>query len=96
MQPKVVRLPQRGALLAVNPRSAHGGKAGLRPFVEALERANVAVEIVELGEAAALDALLLAKAREVDAIIIAGGDGTIRNAADALVRLNRPVGLLPL
>lgn len=88
---------QRRALMVVNPWSARARAADLEPFLRKLGESNIGVEIVECrrGKTPA-DVLVERATARHETIIVAGGDGTIRGAARALIALGRPVGVLPL
>jgi YegS/Rv2252/BmrU family lipid kinase len=82
-------------LLFVN-RSARRGEEA---FAEAVERLTaLGFEVIDAcrhPDDRAADRIR-ELAAEVDLIVIGGGDGTLNAAADALVEVNKPFGILPL
>lgn len=83
--------PGMRLLLVVNPQ-ARNGSSPLDEALEVFERAGIDV-VQERGRPVS-DALLR-DAQPLDAVAVAGGDGTIHDAAPALVRAALPVGILP-
>jgi diacylglycerol kinase (ATP) len=71
------------ALLVVNPQSRRGGERG--DAVRA-ELARLGVAIVERET----------PPRELDAIVVAGGDGTVAGQIPRALRLGVPIGIVPL
>lgn len=82
--------------LVANP--AAGGVAAVPGGIAAIERDLAAAGFTVTVETAdALrDQFLSALDREVDAVIVAGGDGTIACAAEILADTDMPFGILPL
>ncbi|MFO1151520.1 MAG: lipid kinase [Alsobacter sp.] len=85
----------RRALLAVNP-AARSGSAPLDHAIDRLRSGGVAIEHVFRDEPADLPAFIAAHARDCDAVIIGGGDGTLSSAAGAVIDAGLPMGVLPL
>jgi diacylglycerol kinase family enzyme len=99
-------LPAKGQKLAVLLNAGagtaiHRGADGLRSdLAAALEALDVAAEfefcrgqdLKRLAEAA----LARAKAAEIAAVVVGGGDGSIRTVAGVLAGTNVPLGILPL
>ena len=95
---------RRPILLLVNPTS--GGKAAApggaveRPqpeaMVDALRRSDVEVVLHVLAEGDDAGALAGRAAAEGRDVVVAGGDGTVRPAADALVDTAATLGIVPL
>lgn len=85
----------RRALLVVNPRSNRGG-AALDPIRQRLRRRGF--ELVRADTASRQDAheQILRHARDVDLVIVGGGDGALNAAASALNETGLPLGVLPL
>lgn len=78
-------------LLVVNPKARNGSRS-LDEALEVFERAGI--EVVQERGKPVSDALIRGVG-PIDAIVVAGGDGTIHDAAPALVRAGLPVGVLP-
>ncbi len=53
------------------------------------------LDVRQSGDRKALTALIRECARDVDAIVVAGGDGTVNAAIPALIEADKPVGILP-
>lgn len=79
------------SLLIINTGSRYGDSA----LSEPLQSLRGAVETVCPDNPESLPDLIRERAAEVDQIILCGGDGTINLALDALLEVNRPVGLIP-
>lgn len=86
--------PPRRVLLVANPNS-RSGDAGLEPALSVLARGGVAVTSLSVDGAAAVGAAIAAAAADVDAFVVAGGDGTLNAAADAVRAVGKPLGILP-
>lgn len=90
-------MPRTVAVL-LNPRSRKGARPGIAPhLVEAFRRCGVTARVltgdsaehaVELGRGAV--------AQGVDALVAAGGDGTVNTALQAVARTDTPLGIVPL
>jgi YegS/Rv2252/BmrU family lipid kinase len=99
-----VAADRRPILLLDNPSS--GGKAGApgasveRPEPEAmlaaLRRAGVTAELHRLAEGEDVGALATTAAAEGRDMVVAGGDGTVRPAASALIGTAATLGIVPL
>jgi YegS/Rv2252/BmrU family lipid kinase len=81
-------------LLIVNEHARHG-KEPLDPALEAFNEAGIEVveERVERGRS--VDQPIRRHAKEVDVIVLAGGDGTVHDAAEELIEAELPFGILP-
>jgi diacylglycerol kinase (ATP) len=88
-----MRAPRRVILFA-NPRSGRAA-AGLGPALGAFADAGIAVQREAPDSAAAMAAAIRRRAREFDAIAVAGGDGTVNAAAAAAAETDRPLCILP-
>jgi len=91
--------PVRRLLVIVNPTAGRGQSRLLKSVVSELRPLAAEVSIRETtaaGDARRLAAAI--EAEEVDAIVVAGGDGTINEAANGLARNSRPpaLGVIPL
>ena len=86
---------RRRALLCVN-KSSRRGRFGVAPAVERLRAGGI--EILDAGcdDPAALSPCIVLHARDVDCVILAGGDGTINAAARSLLKTGLPFGVLPI
>jgi diacylglycerol kinase family enzyme len=93
---RVIALLNAGAGMACQ-RGADGMRAALEP---AFERLNILAELSfcsgsELKQLAEF-ALARAKAGEIDAVVVGGGDGSIRTVASVLADTGIPLGIVPL
>lgn len=85
------------ALIIANPRAGkRGAYAGLEPAIEVLERAGWEIEV----EPSASEGDTTRLAREAvaagfEAVLVAGGDGTINEAVQALAGTDTALGYLP-
>lgn len=85
---------RRRALLMVNPR-ARSGAVPLDAVRAVLEEGLDLVE-APLPPPAELSDVLRDRARDVDLVILGGGDGTLNAAASGLYDTQLPLGVLPL
>ncbi|GJE57969.1 lipid kinase [Methylobacterium trifolii] len=85
--------PSRRALLVCNAKARNGGFS--LDAVRTILRAG-GIEPVEPPPEADCKALIGRHAKEVDLVILGGGDGTMNAAAPALVETGLPLGILPL
>lgn len=81
-------------LLITNPGSRSGG-GDIDRAAERLQQ-DGRVEIVRPEEAKALPDAIRERARDFDRIVLGGGDGTVNLALDALIEVDKPLGILPL
>src|SRR5262245_15078066 len=83
------------ALVVVN-RKARRGRTDASAAFELLARSGFELfeEQVELPQF--LGQVIRRAAGNVDAVILGGGDGTLTMAADALVDVQLPLGILPM
>lgn len=84
--------------LTDNPAAGYGSRRLVNDVVTALERAGAAVARHAVSTPAAATAAIADAARSgsFDAILAAGGDGTIRLTASAAFGTGVPVGFIPL
>ncbi|HEU4828855.1 MAG TPA: lipid kinase [Gemmatimonadales bacterium] len=85
---------RRGLLLA-NPK-ARRGMEGVREAASVLEEAGVEVQAEEIGSSREIAEQVTRHSRDVDFIILGGGDGTINAALASLLESRLPLGILPL
>ncbi|MEE4305150.1 MAG: lipid kinase [Wenzhouxiangella sp.] len=81
-------------LLVTNPGS-RSGDGNIDQAAERL-REQGEVEIVRPDQPRALPAAIREQASSFDRIVLGGGDGTVNLALDALLEVDKPLGLLPL
>lgn len=90
----------RRYLIIRNPASGRAGRGLTRAVAAALGRLGVETEIMdtEPGSGAASGTGLACEglARGFDAIIVAGGDGSIREVAKSLLGSGTPLGIIPV
>lgn len=84
------------ALLIINPNSRRADDPALERGLQLLREGGVKLVPVTPDSADALPALVEQYRDDVDLVVIAGGDGTLNAAADALQRHRLPLGILPL
>jgi YegS/Rv2252/BmrU family lipid kinase len=85
----------RRALLLINPRSRRGPEQGDR-LAASLRQRDLEVEIVAPAHRWGFRDAIREHASRIDMVIMAGGDGTLHLAADALVGSGLPLGVVPL
>lgn len=83
------------ALLLFNPRSRRAARA-LPALTRALEYNGLDLEIARADSPDVLATTLAEHGRDIDRVLLAGGDGTVHRALPDLIDQWRPVGLLPL
>lgn len=81
-------------LLITNPGSSSGDDE-IDRAIERLQQAGP-VDVVRPENAGALPEAIRQREDQFDRIVLGGGDGTINLALDALLEVDRPVGILPL
>lgn len=84
---------RRRALLIVNPKARSGG-VPLDAVRDALRAGGL--DLVEPGPNESCVDAITSRAREVDLVVLGGGDGTLNGAAPALVETGLPMAILPL
>lgn len=90
-------LPRRRLLVILNPAAGQRHQGRLRATLERLEALGCAVTLRETtrpGEASEL--ARAADPGAFDAVVAAGGDGTINEVINGLISVKLPLGLLPL
>jgi len=87
---------QRRALVVVN-RQARSGAADLEPALKVLADGLGDPELLEIDDPSELAARVeQACGPGIDRVVVAGGDGTINSALQVLLRVRKPLGILPL
>ncbi len=81
-------------LLLSNPHSRRGASQ-VAPAMEVLNAAGMDVLSLAPKKAGDVSALIIENAANAHGIIVAGGDGTMNAAAEALVKTGLPLGVLP-
>ena len=85
----------RKALFIVNRESRRGAEL-LAPALERLRAHGIEPIHLECGSRHALSPLIAAHGRDVDLVAVGGGDGTLNAAAQGVIQVNRPLGILPM
>ena len=67
----------------------------MKPALEVFARAGISVHERRAARGRDVPALIQAAVGEFDAVVLAGGDGTMHSAAPALMDARLPVGVLP-
>ena len=84
----------RRALLIVNAGSRKGESA-VEAAVEGLRRHGIEPVCRDCGSRKELSPLIAEHGKNVDIIVIGGGDGTLSAAASGVMEVGRPLGILP-
>jgi diacylglycerol kinase (ATP) len=82
------------ALLLYNPSARRGDRA--LDAAKTLKAAGIEVRLVECRDPQLASAQIACHASDVDRIVLAGGDGTLSNAAAGIIKAGLPLGILPL
>jgi diacylglycerol kinase (ATP) len=85
---------RKKALLIANPKSRNG-QMSLDRVVEYLKVKGFDIVRTTLNGADDISASIIANRRQVQMVLVAGGDGTMRAAASGLVETGLPLGILP-
>lgn len=83
------------ALLISNPHSRNGGQP-LDAALEVLAKAGIAVDRLETKTARDISPAIMQSAGHANMVIVAGGDGTLNAAAEAAVKTDLTLGVLPM
>jgi len=84
------------ALVIVNPHSRNGQAEILNEAVSQLERSGFKVSLCESENEAHLNSLIKNYQTDNGIIVIAGGDGTVSSALDAIYTCERTVAIFPM
>lgn len=84
----------QSTLLITNPGSRSGGD-DIDQAARTLQR-DGRVEVIRPNRPRELPDAIRERGRDFDRIVLGGGDGTVNLALDALIDVDKPVGLLPL
>lgn len=87
--------PPVRALLFANTKSRRG-REGIAPARDVLEAQGFTLIDGQCESPEALSPMIVERAREVDCVIVAGGDGTLNAAARGMMAVNLPLGILPM
>ena len=87
-------MPRR-ALLILNGNS-RGGKAAQSKVIEGLRILGIDPVHKECSSREKLAALIADEGANAEIIIVGGGDGTLNSAAAGVVKVKRPLGIIPL
>ncbi len=84
------------ALLLINPHSRNGADTDIAEGIELLRNAGTDVVIKHLEGSATAEQLIEANHKDIQLVIIGGGDGTINSALPALYRYKLRFAILPM
>lgn len=84
------------ALLIINPNSRSGAEADISEGIQLLENAGFQLIKTESKSVGDAEKLINKHHREIDLVIVGGGDGSINSAASALHRHKLPLAIIPL
>ena len=85
----------KGRLLLVVNLHASRAKASLGGAVACLAGSGFDLDIRQSADGDSLASVIRDCAGSADAIVVAGGDGTVNGAIPALIEAKKPVGILP-
>ncbi|HYN37854.1 MAG TPA: lipid kinase [Rhodospirillales bacterium] len=89
------RGPPRRALLLINRRGTRS-RSQLQEGLHVLQAAGIEARPEEPDEPDRIPELIRRRAADCDLVILGGGDGTFSHALDALLEVDRPLGILPM
>ena len=93
--PSPPRPQAKRGLLIVNEH-ARSGAAPIDEAIEVMEEGGIALTRAECGAGLTVSDLIRRHQREIDLVVVGGGDGTLNAAAPALRETGLPLGILPL
>lgn len=82
------------ALLIVNSKS-RSGQTALEKAMSGLQAAGIEPLHRECGSRDELSPMIVAHGDEVEMVVVGGGDGTLSAAAAGIVKIKKPMGILP-
>src|SRR5215210_9310230 len=88
--------PQRRKALFIVNRESRRGAELLAPALERLRAHGIEPIHLDCGSRRALSPLIAQHGRDVDLVAVGGGDGTLNAAAQGVIQVNRPLGILPM
>lgn len=88
------KAPPRRALILSNPGARRAGD-GVERAASRMRAAGIVVESEAFSGPDEMVADIMRGARDRDAIVLCGGDGTINRAASAMIETGLPMGILP-
>lgn len=83
------------ALVLINPNSRNG-RQDISAALDILRTAGLNLEIPQITDNNHFADVIREKGRDYDCIIVGGGDGTLNGAIAGMLKLDRPLGILPL
>lgn len=84
----------RRALLFINEHSRSGAEVK-DEVIAKLHQLGIACDLVKCDRSEEISPKILNRSENIDIVIVAGGDGTLRAAADALRKIKKPLGIIP-
>ena len=84
------------ALILINPHSRNGSEEGLEKAIQRLESAGVEVSVKETESESHLVKLIENYERDDGVVVLAGGDGTISTALEAIYKYQRTMAIFPM
>jgi diacylglycerol kinase (ATP) len=85
----------RVALVIVN-RNSRSGKDALPNVLDGLNKVGIVPIHRDCDDRDRLSELIAAEGTTCDLVVVGGGDGTLNAAAAGIMKINRPLGILPL
>ncbi len=84
------------ALILINPHSRNGSEDALEEAIQHLKSANIEVTVKETESESHLITLIENYEGEDGVIVLAGGDGTISTALEAIYKYQRTMAIFPM